>query len=144
MHFGYQKVTISYNKRTSWRHYGISATMLSQIRCCSLRTSHFSISSLAYFLFTWHIQVAHKFASNIRYLIICRSWLIILGVVSISRWCLTSVGIPMLKLRRSWDRLIFNMGITIPGKDGLYIETGPRLQTIIKPTDNCGNTFRRN
>ena len=25
------------------------------------------------------------------------------------------------------DRLIFNMGIPIPGKDGLYIETGPRL-----------------
>ena len=31
----------------------------------------------------------------------------------------------MLKIRRSCDRLIFNMGIPIPGKDGLYIETGP-------------------
>ena len=31
----------------------------------------------------------------------------------------------MLKIRRSRDRLIFNMGIPIPGKDGLYIETGP-------------------
>ena len=30
----------------------------------------------------------------------------------------------MLKIRRSHDRLIFNMGITIHGKDGLYIETG--------------------
>ena len=27
----------------------------------------------------------------------------------------------------SHDRLIFNMGIPIPGKDSLYIETGPRL-----------------
>ena len=36
-----------------------------------------------------------------------------------------SIGIPMLKIRRSHDRLMFNMGITIPGKDGLYIETGP-------------------
>ena len=41
----------------------------------------------------------------------------------------------MLKIRRSRDRLIFNMGIPIPGKDGLYIETGPwsyhlRQQTI--------------
>ena len=27
----------------------------------------------------------------------------------------------------SRDRLIFNMGIPIPGKDGLYIETGARL-----------------
>ena len=31
----------------------------------------------------------------------------------------------MFKIRRSWDRLIFNMGIPIPGKDSLYIETGP-------------------
>ena len=33
----------------------------------------------------------------------------------------------MLKIRRSRDRLIFNMGIPIPGKDGLYIETVPRI-----------------
>ena len=32
----------------------------------------------------------------------------------------------MLKIRRSRDRLIFNMGVPIPGKDGLYIETGRR------------------
>ena len=31
----------------------------------------------------------------------------------------------MLKIRRSRDRLIYNMGIPIPGKDGLYIEMGP-------------------
>ena len=31
----------------------------------------------------------------------------------------------MLKIRRSRDRLIFSMGIPIPGKDGLYIATGP-------------------
>ena len=31
----------------------------------------------------------------------------------------------MLKIGRSRDRLIFNMEIPIPGKDGLYIETGP-------------------
>ena len=30
-------------------------------------------------------------------------------------------------MRRSGDRLIFNMGIPIPGKDGLYIEAGPWL-----------------
>ena len=38
---------------------------------------------------------------------------------------LTSIGIIMLKIRRSRDRLIINMGILIPGKDGLYIETRP-------------------
>ena len=32
---------------------------------------------------------------------------------------------PMLKIRRSCDRLIFNMGIPIPGKDCLCIEPGP-------------------
>ena len=35
--------------------------------------------------------------------------------------------ITILKIRRSYDRLIFNMGIPISGKDGLYIETGPDL-----------------
>ena len=46
-------------------------------------------------------------------------------LVSIYICCLTSKGIPMLKIRRSHDRLILNMGIPIPGKDGLYIERGP-------------------
>ena len=32
----------------------------------------------------------------------------------------------MLKIRRSQCRLIFNRGIPIPEKDGLYTETGPR------------------
>ena len=48
-----------------------------------------------------------------------------LGTVSIERCRLTSIVIPMLKTRRSRNRLIFNMGIPIPGKDGLYIEIGP-------------------
>ena len=42
--------------------------------------------------------------------------------------------IPMLKIRRPTGRLIFNMGIPIPGKTVFYIETGPRpimLQTDI-------------
>ena len=60
-----------------------------------------------------------------------------LGAVSIKR-CLTGLGIPMLKIRRSGDRLIFNMGIPIPGKDSLYTETGPRshgIQEIKAPPD---------
>ena len=39
---------------------------------------------------------------------------------------LTSIGIPMLKIRRSRDRIIFNMEIPIPGRDGLYFETVSR------------------
>ena len=35
-------------------------------------------------------------------------------------------GIPMLKIRRSWGRLIFNMGIPILVIRHLYIETAPR------------------
>ena len=42
------------------------------------------------------------------------------GAVSIKRCRLTSIGIPMLKIRQSRDCLIFNMGIPIPGKDGLF------------------------
>ena len=34
--------------------------------------------------------------------------------------------IPMLKIRRPLGRLIFNMGIAIPGKTVLLIETAPR------------------
>ena len=48
-----------------------------------------------------------------------------LVAVSISRCHLTSIGIPMLKIRRSHDRLIFNMGIPIPGKTVFILRQGP-------------------
>ena len=35
------------------------------------------------------------------------------------------MGIPMLKIRRPLGRLIFNMGIAIPGKTVFLIETAP-------------------
>ena len=34
------------------------------------------------------------------------------------------------KIRQSYDRLIVNLVIPIPRKDGLYIETGPRTQHV--------------
>ena len=34
--------------------------------------------------------------------------------------------IPVLKMRRSWESRIFNMGIPILGRRRLYIETAPR------------------
>ena len=61
------------------------------------------------------------------------------GAVSIKRCCLTGIGIPTLKIRRSHDRLIFNMGISTPGKDGLYTETGPRGHLNIKMPMPCQN-----
>ena len=49
-----------------------------------------------------------------------------LGAVSIRKTVLLCMVIPMLKIRRPTGRLIFNMGISIPGKTVFYIETGPR------------------
>ena len=44
------------------------------------------------------------------------------------------MAISMLKIRRPLGRLIFNMGITIPGKTVFLIETAPwrRRQAINK------------
>ena len=44
------------------------------------------------------------------------------------------MGIPMLKIRRSWDRLIFNMGMPIPVRRYLDIETHspPEHKNIIQ------------
>ena len=41
--------------------------------------------------------------------------------------------------KRSRDRQIFNMGILIPGKDDLYIESGPRPKylEIIEAMVSC-------
>ena len=44
----------------------------------------------------------------------------------VSRCVLTSILIPIIKIRRSHDCLIFIMGIPLPGKDGHYSETGNR------------------
>ena len=46
---------------------------------------------------------------------------------------LSGYGIPILKIRRSRDRLIFNMGIPIQVSWHLYIDTAPwvRLQNVI-------------
>ena len=48
------------------------------------------------------------------------------GAVSIRKTVLPGMAIPMLKIRRPLGRLIFNMGIAIPGKTVFLIETAPR------------------
>ena len=40
------------------------------------------------------------------------------------------MAISMLKIRRPLGRLIFNMGIAIPGKTVFLIETAPWLRNI--------------
>ena len=52
------------------------------------------------------------------------------GPVSIERRSFPGMGIPMLKIRRSRDRLIFNMGIPIPVRRNLYNETAPRVGVV--------------
>ena len=53
-------------------------------------------------------------------------------LVSIQRPSFSCMGIPMLKIRRSRDRLIFNMGIPILVRRHLYIETAPRTLSRYK------------
>ena len=55
------------------------------------------------------------------------------GAVSIRKTVLLGMVIPMLKIRRPTGRLIFNMGIPIPGKTVFYIETGPRTTHLWAP-----------
>ena len=53
------------------------------------------------------------------------------GAVSIKTCRLTNIGIPLLKIRRSRDHLIFNMEIPILEKDGLYIKRAPWFLMVI-------------
>ena len=46
----------------------------------------------------------------------------------------------MLRIRRSHNCLIFDMGIPIPGKDGLYIETRPSRYLMYRKTSNISRT----
>ena len=58
---------------------------------------------------------------------------------------------PMLKIRWSCDHLILSMGIPIPGKDGLYVESGPWFSSqpfkgpalgVLIPWDNSAVLYR--
>ena len=50
------------------------------------------------------------------------------GPVSISRLSFPGMGIPMFKIRRSWYRLILNMGKPILVRRHLFIETAPGVK----------------
>ena len=49
------------------------------------------------------------------------------------------MGIPMLKMRRSQDCLMFNMGIPILVRQHFYIETAPRR--VDMPHDEFNNSL---
>ena len=57
------------------------------------------------------------------------------GHVSKQRPFFPGIAIPMLKIKRSRDRLIFNMGIHIQVRRHLDIETAPRQLLDICPSD---------
>ena len=59
-----------------------------------------------------------------------RSWNGPQDPVSILRPSFPGMGIPMLKIRRLWDRLNFNMGIPLQVRWHLYIETAPWSQWV--------------
>ena len=56
-------------------------------------------------------------------------WCIVLGPNSIQRWHPTSIGNPIVEIRRSYDRLISTMGFPILIRRHLYIESGPCNQS---------------
>ena len=54
----------------------------------------------------------------------------VLGPDSIKRCHLTSIGNPIVEIRRSYDRLISTMEFPIPVRRHLYIESGPWTKMI--------------
>ena len=57
------------------------------------------------------------------------------GAVLIYRCCLTSTGSPWLKIRRSRDCLIFNMGIPIPGRTAFVLRRDPGHVNVMFDVD---------
>ena len=60
----------------------------------------------------------------------------LLGSDSIKRCHLTSIGNPIVEIRRSYDRLISTMGFPIRVRQHLYIELGPRWFSLLPTLDN--------
>ena len=105
-----------------WRHVDITMServiiqlLRKMIRLCDL-CSHLNCGCLRCFREKLINRIEHH-----KYMCIQSQ-----GAVSIRKTVLLGMVIPMLKIRRPTDRLIFNMGIPIPGKTVFYIETGPR------------------
>ena len=65
------------------------------------------------------------------------------GPDSIKRCHLTSIGNPIVEIRRSHDRLISTMGFPIPVRCHLYIESGPRSIQFFLSHNRCSNQFSR-
>ena len=64
------------------------------------------------------------------------------GPDSIKRCNLTSIGNPIVEIRRSYDRLISTMGFPIPVRRHLYIESGPWSLQQVWERENTFIVFR--
>ena len=80
----------------------------------------------------WHLSFTKRQERDKHFHVMTSSW------CTADKWCtrypgpglniktvLSTYGISMLKIRRPLGRLIFNMGIAIPGKTVFLIETAP-------------------
>ena len=68
-----------------------------------------------------NIMPCHHWSINIKTIVQMKQ-----GPDAISRCHLTSIGNPIVEIRRSYDRLIPTMGFPILVRRYLYIESGPR------------------
>ena len=77
---------------------------------------------------------------------ICRVLTCVQGGGSVKRWHLTSIGNPIVEIRRSYDCLISTMGFPILVRLHLYIESGPwcsLTSKMIQSHVNNRGTWRR-
>ena len=81
---------------------------------CTFSCGNFNLAATPYCQYDTHIYACWRSIQNSRQP----------GTISIQRWCLTNIGIFVIKIRQSHDHLIFIMGITIPGKTVSILKQG--------------------
>ena len=70
-----------------------------------------------------------SFPPTVVYIVVCQ----LVRSVYIQRWPLTSIKIPIIKIRWSHDSLIFIMQISIPGKTVFVLRPGPAGTSTLQP-----------
>ena len=82
-----------------------------------------NITSFVYFFMIDHIVIFHWQENELSE--IAGFWRESWEPIQYKDRCLTSIGIPILEIRQSYDRLISTMGFSILVRWHLYIESGP-------------------
>ena len=115
--------SVEYISNQSTANFGPISSELNQIRAIHLKSRYQSISSTCKQLWGYEPQWLEK-DGVIGISIIVP--LMATRVPSQYKDHLSRYGIPVLKIRWSWDPLIYNMGILILARWHLYIETTHR------------------